>query len=268
MATMMEQLELSQRQARTAQSEADRRIDELRKAEQKAARKLAEAEEIRKTAHAKAHEVIGAALREIRMEAARVFEELKKAPADQRLLQAGREQLKALQEVGQDFADEFLPKARKGDGVSRTTLEKGMSVRIEGYTQIGTLVEAPKGASAMVQVGPLKITVPLSQLTPAAPSPTAGLKPRASIGLQRAMSATTELHLRHMRAEDAIRDLEKFVDDALLAGLPSVRIIHGKGEGILRKVTQEFLRKHPGVASFRDGEPSEGGHGATIATFR
>jgi len=82
------------------------------------------------------------------------------------------------------------------------------------------------------------------------------------------MNANTELHLRHMRAEEALRDLEKFVDDALLAGLSNVRIIHGKGEGILRKVTQEFLRKHPGVASYRDGEPGEGGHGATVVQFR
>jgi DNA mismatch repair protein MutS2 len=268
MAAMMEQLEQSQRLARTAQSEADRRIDELRKAEQRAARKLAEAEEIRKTAHSKAHEVIEAALREIRLEASNIFEELKKAPADARSLQAGRDKLRQLQDVGQEFADEFLPKAKPGSGPDPNAMRKGMSVRIDGYSQVGTLVDAPKGNSALVQMGALKITVPVSQLTPVASSPTAGVKPRASMGLQKALNVTTELHLRHMRAEEAIRDLEKFIDDALLAGLPTVRIIHGKGEGILRKVTQEFLRKHPGVASFRDGEPTEGGHGATIATFR
>jgi DNA mismatch repair protein MutS2 len=145
---------------------------------------------------------------------------------------------------------------------------KGMSVKIDGYSQVGTLVEAAKGNSATVQMGPIKITVPISQLTPVAPSASAGLKPRASVGLQKALHATTELHLRHMRAEEALRDLEKFIDDALLAGLPNVRIIHGKGEGILRKVTQEFLRKHSGVAAFRDGEPAEGGSGATVVTFR
>lgn len=268
MATMMEQLELSQRQARIAQGKADRRIDELRKAEQKAARKLAEAEEIRKTAHSKAHEVIEAALREIRIEAARVFEDLKRTPADQKALQAGRDQLKQLQEVGQEFADEFLPKQKKGAGIAASALGKGMSVRIDGYTQVGTLAEEPRGNSAIVQMGPIKITVPISQLTAASPSPTAGLKPRSSAGLQKALSVNTEIHLRQMRAEEAERDLEKFIDDAILAGLSSVRIVHGKGEGILRKVTQDLLRKHPGVASYRDGEPGEGGSGATIAVFR
>ena len=267
MATMMEQLELSQRQARIAQGDADRRSEELRKAEQKAARKLAEAEEIRKTAHSKANEVIEAALREIRIEASRLFEELKKAPGDQRVHQSVRDQLKQLQEVGQDFAAEFLPKAKKGNGAATGSFSKGMSVRIDGYSQIGTIVEEPKGKTAVVQMGPIKMTVALSSLTATQPSPSAGLKPRSSVQLQKAVSATTEIHLRHMRAEEAIRDLEKFVDDAMLAGLPTIRIVHGKGEGILRKVTQDYLRKHPGVASFRDGEPSEGGHGATIATF-
>jgi DNA mismatch repair protein MutS2 len=71
-----------------------------------------------------------------------------------------------------------------------------------------------------------------------------------------------------MRAEEAERDLEKFLDDAVLAGLPSVRIVHGKGEGILRKVTQDYLRTHPNVLAYRDGEPAEGGHGVTIASFK
>ena len=268
MAMMMEQLELSQRQARIAQGEADRRSEELRKSEQRAAKKLAEADEIRKTAHTKANEIIEAALREIRLESTRLFEELKQSPGDQRVHQKVRDQLKELQQVGKDFADEFLPRPSKTAPLVTETFSKGMSVRISGYTQIGTIVDEPKGKVAVVQMGPIKMTVALSSLTPTQPSVTGGHKPRSSVQLQKAINASTEIHLRHMRAEEAIRDLEKFVDDAMLAGLPTIRIIHGKGEGILRKVTQEFLRKHPGVSSFRDGEPSEGGHGATIATFR
>ena len=266
MASMMEQLEQSQRLARQAQGEADRRTDELRKAEQKAARKLTEAEEIRKTAHAKAHEVIEAALREIRLEASAIFEEMKRAPADQRTVQAARERLKGLQEVGQDFADEFLPKNRDA-GEAGGTFSKGMSVRVEGYSQVGTIVEEPKSGTALVQIGPMKVNTPISRLSAAA-APPAASKPRSAIGLQKALHATTEIHLRAMRAEDASRELEKFIDDALLAGLPSVRIVHGKGEGILRKITQDYLRKNPGVASFRDGDPGEGGSGVTIVSFR
>ena len=266
-AAMMEQLEQSQRQARIAQGEADRRADDLRKAEQRAARKLAEAEEIRKNAHSKANEVIEAALREIRIEATRIFDELKQAPGDQRVHQSVRDQLKQLQEVGQDFANEFMPKTQKPDG-SEGAFKKGMSVKVDGYSQTGTIVDDPKGKTAIVQIGPIKMTVPTASLTVTRSEPAAGARPRANLSLQKAMNQATEIHLRHMRAEEALRDLEKFVDDAMLAGVPSIRIVHGKGEGILRKVTQEFLRKHPGVAAFRDADSNEGGQGATIATFR
>jgi DNA mismatch repair protein MutS2 len=58
------------------------------------------------------------------------------------------------------------------------------------------------------------------------------------------------------------------VDDAFAAGLREARIIHGKGSGILRRVVHEFLRGNPAVASFRLGDESEGGDGATVVTFK
>lgn len=265
-AVMMEQLELSQRRARIAQSEADRRADELRKAEARATRKLEEADEIRKNVHAKANEVIEAALREIRLEAAKLFDELKNTTENQKRREEVRKQLNELQVVGRDFADEFLP--RKADSKrGAQSFDVGSTVRIEGYSQTGVVMEAAKGGKILVQMGAMKISVATSNLSPVNATPSS-VKPRSSIQLSKAIQATTELHLRHMRAEEAIRDLEKFIDDAMLAGVPSVRIIHGKGEGILRKITQDYLKKHPGVSTFRDGEPGEGGHGATVVYFK
>ncbi|MFI5387863.1 MAG: Smr/MutS family protein, partial [Fimbriimonadales bacterium] len=89
-----------------------------------------------------------------------------------------------------------------------------------------------------------------------------------NVRLQKAQSAATEIHLRAMRAEDAERELDRFIDDAVLAGLDSVRIVHGKGEGVLRKVTQDYLKRHPHVRSFRTADAGEGGDGVTIAVFR
>jgi len=71
------------------------------------------------------------------------------------------------------------------------------------------------------------------------------------------------------RTTDEARDIvEKYLDDAFLAGLPSVRLIHGKGSGALRKAVRDLLTAHPLVDSFRDGEPAEGGPGATVAALR
>jgi DNA mismatch repair protein MutS2 len=111
------------------------------------------------------------------------------------------------------------------------------------------------------------MTVKTSQLVPVAAAESVQ-KPRANLGLQRAQSAATEIHLRGTRAEDAMDELDRFLDDAVLAGLPSVRIVHGKGEGILRSLTRERLRGNRNVKSFREGEPGEGGAGVTVAVFK
>ncbi len=265
---MMEQLELSQRQARLAQSEADRRINEARKTEEKANRKLEEAEEIRKNVHAKANETIAEVLRDIRGEAAAIFEELKSAPRDGRADAKAREHLRDLDQYAQESAEVFKPKRPLTTGPTET-IEKGMMVKVEGYPQAGVVLETPKGGQVLVQVGPLKITASLSKITRTAEKqPELRRSTAGKLSLQRAQTAVSEIHLRAMRAEDAMQELERFVDDAVLAGLPQVRIVHGKGEGILRKATQDYLRRSRNIERFRDGEDGEGGAGVTIAYLK
>ena len=261
--TMLEKLEEAQRQARIAQGEADRRMNELKKAEQTAARKLAEAEEIRKTVHSRASETIESALREIRLEAAELFEELKNAPREQKTQEAVRSKLKGLQEVGQDFAAEYKSTPARSESA---LIEKGMSVKISGYTQIGIVLDAPKAGQVNVQMGSLKLKAKVADLEPVQAQKAASRT--GNLGLHKAQTALTEIHLRAMRAEDAQNELERFLDDAVLAGLPQVRIVHGKGEGILRKLTQDYLRSHPGVKSYREADANEGGQGATVAYLK
>ena len=77
----------------------------------------------------------------------------------------------------------------------------------------------------------------------------------------------TEIDLRGMTVDEMVPVLEKYLDDAYLAGLPYARIIHGKGTGVLRRAVRDLLREHPLVASYRPGEPNEGGDGVTIVKF-
>jgi DNA mismatch repair protein MutS2 len=74
-----------------------------------------------------------------------------------------------------------------------------------------------------------------------------------------------ELNLIGQRVEEALEESDKFLDQALLRRTKAVRLIHGFGTGTLRKELREYLRKHPGVVSFRPGAENEGGDGATIA---
>jgi len=74
----------------------------------------------------------------------------------------------------------------------------------------------------------------------------------------------TELDIRGLTGDEALPMVDKFIDDAVLAGLHRIDIIHGKGTGALRKKVTEFLAQHPRVQTQRLGEWNEGGTGATV----
>ncbi len=73
-----------------------------------------------------------------------------------------------------------------------------------------------------------------------------------------------ELHLRYLTVDEALFRLDQYLNDAFMAGLPSVRIVHGKGTGTLRQAVHEVLAKHPLVKSFRPGDYGEGDYGVTV----
>jgi len=73
-----------------------------------------------------------------------------------------------------------------------------------------------------------------------------------------------ELRLRHLTVDEAAFRLDQYLNDAFMAGLPSVRIVHGKGTGALRQAVHEALDKHPLVKSYRLGDYGEGDYGVTI----
>ncbi|MCE7699678.1 MAG: Smr/MutS family protein, partial [Methanobacterium paludis] len=77
-----------------------------------------------------------------------------------------------------------------------------------------------------------------------------------------------ELDLRGERYEDAMLKVEKYLDEAMLAGYPRVSIIHGKGTGALRKGVTKLFERYPRIKSFRLGSAGEGGSGVTIVEFK
>jgi len=76
--------------------------------------------------------------------------------------------------------------------------------------------------------------------------------------------AIDEVHLRHLTVDEALLKLDQYLDDAFMAGLYQVRVIHGKGTGTLRRVVRERLAEHSLVKSYRPGGYGEGGGGVTI----
>ena len=86
--------------------------------------------------------------------------------------------------------------------------------------------------------------------------------------MEKSSTATTEINLLGMTVDEACMELDKFIDNAALAHLPSVRIVHGKGTGKLRQGVQKYLKKNKHVKSFRLGEYGEGDAGVTIAELK
>jgi len=130
-------------------------------------------------------------------------------------------------------------------------------VRLEGIQQLDfdEQVQSPKSKVQSPESRPSILRQPFDKLRVTAQDNAFDLRP--SPGL--------ELDLRGQKAEDALSMLEDYLDRAFLAGLPFVRIIHGKGTGKLRQEVRAALKGHPHVKSFEEGGENEGGAGVTVA---
>jgi DNA mismatch repair protein MutS2 len=142
-------------------------------------------------------------------------------------------------------------------------IREGDTVWIRGLSTTGQ-VTALEGNTADVQVGNFGVRVQLSDLERRASRKVAEA-PRVVVEAATPPAPNVELDLRGQRVEESIPQLDKYLDDAFLAGMPFVRIVHGKGTGALRQAVRQQLRSHPLVKSHRSGERGEGGSGVTVA---
>lgn len=145
-------------------------------------------------------------------------------------------------------------------------LAPGSSVYLHKLKQKGRVLELTAGGEALVQVGALRVTLPTDELALTDDS-VSQVSSRSNLHLQtsKAAAISSELDLRGMTVEEATNTVDKYLDDALLAGLPRCRLIHGKGTGALRQAVRSQLEAHPHVKAMRLGGPSDGGDGVTVA---
>ncbi|MBC6131441.1 endonuclease MutS2 [Listeria seeligeri] len=145
--------------------------------------------------------------------------------------------------------------------------KNGDNVRMLSLGQKGTLLNKINDTEWNVQIGIIKMkikTTDLEYIQPEKPK-----KQRIITSVHSSDSpAKSELDLRGERYEDALQKVDKYLDEALLAGYPQVAIIHGKGTGALRTGVTEYLKNHRMVKSIRFGAAAEGGNGVTIVEFK
>ncbi|MGE5406027.1 MAG: endonuclease MutS2 [Candidatus Saccharibacteria bacterium] len=206
-------------------------------------------------------------LSSVREEADLVLEELKErtreaeAPKWHELTEMRQKLKKAVPEL------KVKPKVEEPDEVQK--LGPGAYVQIKSIGQTGYIVDGPSSTGDVtVQVGIMKLTVKQGDLIVKTSPDEKVSRVFHKSYMEKKKNVPTEIMLRGMLAEDALNEAERYIEEAFLAGLERVRIIHGKGTGTLRKLIREYLAKHPYVDKYREGEPGEGGQGVTVAYLK
>ncbi|MDR1135687.1 MAG: endonuclease MutS2 [Clostridiales Family XIII bacterium] len=185
-----------------------------------------------------------------------------------RRLDAGRKKLRALDEK---YHEKSRVQVNKNP-VDPTKLKVGDKVNVLSLGQNGEVISPPdyKG-DVQVQIGRLRISVAAVNLSRIDGGKQAG-RPHQSghstLFRQKVESVTPSISVRGENLEGALAAVDKYLDDAFIAGLGAVTIIHGRGEGILRDGIQRMLKSHRHVKSFRRGEYNEGGDGVTVCELR
>ncbi len=149
---------------------------------------------------------------------------------------------------------------------AKKALQVGQSVEVLSFGQRGTLVEKVSDEEWVVQMGILKMKIAIEDLAPIAETQEA--KQQVIVKSARSSHVSSELDLRGKRYEEAMKDLDLYIDAAILANYPRVTIIHGRGTGAIQQGVHKVLRSHRSVASFEFAPMNTGGNGATIVTFK
>lgn len=144
-------------------------------------------------------------------------------------------------------------------------IQAGDEVKVLSYGQKGEVLELVGDEEAVVQMGILKMKLPIEDLEKMKKKKE---KPTKMVTRANRQTVKTELDLRGYRYEDALIELDQYLDQAVLSNFEQVYIIHGKGTGALQKGVQQHLKRHKSVKTFRGGMPSEGGFGVTVASLK
>jgi len=298
---VIQRLTEDQRATETDLRKAERVSREVEEMREKYARDLRQLKADRADTLHRAKTQAEELLRGARREIDRVKEELKKIEKQARQAAEEPGNAAALNDLRERIAGLSSKLDRRESHVERTKTRKetvepaapdavktdktppapGDLVWITGFNQRGTLLTEASGGKAQVQIGSMRTTVPIDSVqrivTPrtasGVPAPPPGSNPyvRASnvdLRLKARSSVSPEIHLIGQRVDEAMTRLEAYFDQACLAGISPIRIVHGRGTGALKRMVWDYLREQSNVASFQHPSEEEGGTAVTIVELR
>ena len=158
---------------------------------------------------------------------------------------------------------------RADDSAAPKTVAPGQRVHVLSVDREATVLKAPDSrGEVQIQAGVIKMKVPLSDLRILEKKAEKPKAAGAKISLHDAGRSFLELDLRGKMVDEACVEIDRFIDDASIAGISELSIIHGKGTGALRAGVQAYLKTHPRVKSYRIGAYGEGDAGVTVVTLK
>ena len=249
---------------RKLKKELEIKNEEVEKLKNKYEKKLQKVKSQKKEIVNNAHEKAENIIKKAKKESKRIIKDLKdkqyqSRPEIDRMATKANEKLKEIDEKFERNLNES--KEKKID----ENFEEGDRVRIMSLGKKGNIkILDNEQNEATVQAGAMKIKVGLDNLTKVEEKPNKNKDTVKKYRVKKSENVSQKLDLRGKRYVDAQQKVDKYLDDAFLAGYKTVEIVHGKGTGALRKAVHEKLENHPHVASFRLGKQKEGGSGATI----
>lgn len=211
---------------------------------------------------------------EAESEASEIIKELNGLKITAKGKSVGKEAEEARNKLKQSISsmqqDLIKPKKEVKNQIQKEEIRQGMKAYLPSLDQEVIIVSLPdKKDNVMVQAGIMKLTTHLSQLEKVETKKEEKINGKVKTMISsKALNISTEIMLLGKTVDEAISELEKYLDDAYLAGMTQVRIVHGKGSGALRRGVTEYLRSNPHVSSFRLGMYGEGDSGVTIVELR
>ena len=272
---LLTDLEASKRTIQKEQEEISAYKRELARLEEETRKKREKLEEqkerILREANEKAHAILADA-KETADETMRNFHKFGKENISAAEMEKERERLRKKMEATRSSLQMETAKPKKQHKAS--DFKPGESVKVLSMNLTGTVTSLPDAKGNLtVQMGILRSQVHISDLEIIEEKPAySAVKTRQTgkgkVKMSKSLSVSPEINLLGKTVDEAIAELDKYLDDAYLAHLSSVRIVHGKGTGALRSGIHQYLRRQKHVKSFRLGAFGEGDSGVTIAEIK
>lgn len=228
-------------------------------------------EKILRNANEEAHRILREA-KEYADQTMKIFNKAGKETLSAKELEAQREKLrKQVNDTGKKIA--LKTPEKKKSSLTPKDISLGDSVRVLSLNVKGTISSKPDAKGMVyVQMGILRSKVALSDLElidePVITGPSLQKTGAGKIRMNKSASVRAEINLLGKTVDEAVAELDKYLDDAYLAHLSSVRVVHGKGTGALRKGVHNYLKRLKYVDNFHLAEFGEGDAGVTIVEFK